>query len=308
LVTACFFCPKELLLYVFILMLLVPKISKVSILTEKYLAIEEEWFANFLVNQNLLLTNAMKVEEPKVNYVSLNSYSERELGWMGISAKSFEGKMVAIIPVEGVMSRGWSWDGCNTEWIGRQVQIAAENVNVVASVLKMNTPGGSVNVTSELGFIVDKCAKVKPILSHTAFMCASAGLWVDSQTTESWIGTGATIGKGSLGIIATYMSVAKKMEKEGIDVKVLRSKGSENKALLNIYEPLNDAALAQEQKLIDAMRTEFLGAVMKKRPKVSADIGGEMFYGRDVIKAGLADYMGDLDAVVKRALFLAVKG
>jgi protease-4 len=273
------------------------------LLTERYLAINEAWLANAIQNMNAFMPMA---DRPMVQFMAANAYTERELGWLGISTVKANGKLVACIPVSGPLSLGWSWSGTNTEWVAQQLQIARENVNVAAVILKMNTPGGTVNGTAELAAEVDKTSKKMPVIAYTSYMCASAGLHIASQATENWIGS-KTTGMGSLGIMGTYMSAAEKLKNEGIEVVVLRSKGSENKALLTQYEPLDKGALAKEQTLIDTMREEFLATVMKKRTRVSADIDGDMYYGADAIRAGFADYMGDMNAVIKRALYLGLK-
>lgn len=274
-----------------------------NILTEKYLAIEEEWFANWLNSYNTPMTT--KIEDPKVEFMAANSYSKRELGWMGIDAEEANGKMVAIISISGILSPEWSWGGTSMQWLGRQITLAADNINVVGMVLRMNTPGGTVNGTAALAKVIKNAGK--PVIAHTEFLCASAGLWLASQAKEHWIASNKTTGVGSLGVMATYISIAEKLKKEGTDVRVLRSKGSEDKALLNMMEPFNDKALAEQQMLIDIMREEMLAGVTSGRPKVSQKITGAMYYGQSAIDAGLADYTGDLSAVVKRAFYLGLK-
>ena len=277
-----------------------------NILLEKYLAVDEAWYAQFI---RTLGGNAAtsKIEIPKVEYHAANSLSQRELYWLGIdSAKNMDGKLVAVIPVRGFLAPYWNYSGTNTEWLAEQMKIAADNVNVVSIVNKFNTPGGAVNGTSGCAEIVAKAAKVKPVISYTPYFCASAGLWLDAAATERWILSKTTTAKGSLGVMATYISQAEKLKNEGYDVRVLRSAGSENKNLLNPMEPIDEKALAEEQKLINSMRQEFLGFVLQNCPKVSANIGGEMYYGSGIITAGLADKVGNLEDVIKRAFYLGL--
>jgi len=275
-----------------------------NILTDKFLAIEEEWLANWI---NSFQPNAIaqQFKEPQVEHVAVNAYSQRELGWLGIDSQEADGKLVAIISISGVLSPEWSWGGVSMQWIGRQISVACDNVNVVAVVLRFNTPGGTVNGTAALAKTIANAGK--PVIGHTEFLCASAGLWLSSMCKEHWIASAKTTGIGSLGVMATYTSMAKKLEKDGIDVRVLRSKGSEDKSLLHMMEPFRDKALADQQMLIDTMREEMLAAILSKRTKVSPKISGAMFYGQAAIDAGLADRVGDLDAVIKRAFYLGLK-
>lgn len=268
-----------------------------SLLTEEYLAIDEGWMKNYLTDQK----TADKEDRPQTNLVAANELTQNELRWyFGISSTKINGKLVAIIPITGVMSKDWY--GTNTQWVRRQIQIAADNVNVVAIVLSMDTPGGAVNGTAALAKEVAN-SKV-PVLAHTEYMCASAGIWVASKAREHWISSDKTTGLGSIGVISVVMSMAEYNQKQGFDFRVLRSVGSEDKATLHPMEPINEKALEREQQLINDMRVEMLGDIRASRPQISEKITGAMFYGRDAINAGLADKVGSLEDTIKRAFFL----
>lgn len=275
-----------------------------GILSEKYLVIEQDYLANMIGSMNMPtgVIKHVKHEEPKVDLVvAANSYSPEELRWYyGINTEKSKTGLVAIIPLNGVMSRD-GWYGANTTWIARQIMIAAENTEVTGIVLRVSSPGGAVDGTQYLARLIAEIKK--PIVSWVSHMGASGALWVMSQTTEIWLESKIT-SVGSLGVMSTIVSYAGQLQKEGIDVRVLRSKGSENKALLNPYEPINDDAIKEEQGVIDMIKGEFLGDVRGKRPQVSADIDGKLYYGNDAIKIGFADNMGSLRDAVKRADFL----
>lgn len=273
-----------------------------SLLTEKYLAIEESWMREYLKAPK----SSDKEDRPQVELVAANEYSQRELWWyFDISTVKIDGKLVAVIPINGPMSKGWNWSGTSTDWVRSQIRIAADNVNVVGIVMAMNTPGGAVNGTAALAKEVG-AAKV-PVIAQTEYMCASAGIWVASKAREHYITSAKTTGLGSIGVISMAFSQHEYNQKQGFDFRVLRSKGSENKALLNPMEPINDQALKSEQALIDNMRVEMLTDVRASRPQISAGIDGAMYYGEDAIRAGLADRVGSLEDAVKRAFYLGIK-
>ena len=278
-----------------------------NMLTEKFLAIDESWLSGY-VNTLKMGLPAVELEKPVVRFESAeNSFSRGELDYyFDIKTENVKGKLVAIVPFQGAMAPNWSrGGGVNTKWLGMQLQIAAENTDVISIVLDMNSPGGTVDGTARLGKIVKGIQK--PVLAAVNMIGASAALVPAAHATETWIASDKTTGMGSLGVMATYISLAKKMAAENYEVAVLRSKGSEDKALLNQMEPFNDKALAEMQGVIDELRVEMLADIMSGRSKISPDISGKMFWGREAIRAGFADYVGDLDAVVKRAAYLGVK-
>lgn len=267
------------------------------------MAIDEAWLHNYVLSNQVAMVIEQKKELPKVEYVAAeNSYSAEELRWyFGISTAQLNGQMVAVIPVFGSLTRGWAGD-TSTEWVSQQLRIAEENVAVVATVLRFSTPGGSINGSAAFGRAVKMCKK--PVLGYVENICASAGLLPAAQCREVWIESKMTTGMGSLGVMITYISVARKMEAEMYDVKVLRSEGSEDKNLLNPNEPLDPKALAEEQILVNKMRVEMLKDIRAGRPQISESVSGKMFYGSEAIKAGFADKVGYLDDVIKRAFYL----
>ena len=271
-----------------------------SLLTENHLAVDESWMKNYLTAHK----TSDKEDRPAMELLAANELTQNELRWYGISTAKIEGKLVAIIPITGVMSKGWDWRGTSTEWVRRQIQVAADNVNVVGIVLSLDTPGGTVNGTAALAKEV-KNAKV-PVLAHTEYMCASAGIWVASAAREHWISSEKTTGLGSIGVISVVMSMVEYNQKQGFDFRVLRSAGSEDKAKLHPMEPIDEKALQGEQSLINDMRQEMLSDIRSSRPQVSENISGAMYYGQSAIKAGLADKVGSLEDVIKRAFFLGM--
>jgi ClpP class serine protease len=270
-----------------------------SFLLERYLAIEEGALATYLNAINNKAVIAGIEDKTPTELVAANNLSRKELGWVGIPSAELDGKLVAVVDLRGFMDPNYS------AYVAAKIRVADENNNVVATVIRANTPGGAVNGTAALAAVIAKAEK--PTLGFTDFMCASAGIYAVSQTNEHWIGSAKNTGVGSVGIMGTYMSEAEKLKNDGYDVRVLRSKGSEDKNLLNSMEPINEAALAEEQLRIDAMRVEMLATIRSKRPRVDPAITGRMFYGSDVIKAGLADYVGDFQAVINRAFYLGLR-
>ncbi|MCP1384460.1 S49 family peptidase [Runella salmonicolor] len=249
------------------------------------------------------------MELPKVEMVAAeNSYSSWEMQYyFGIKTDKQKSGLVAIIPVKGVLAPEWSWGGTNTEWLSQQIAIAIGNEAVSAIVLTGNSGGGAVTGTMAWANSIATAKNQKPIVGHVQGMVASAAYWGFSACNEIFLESATTSAVGSIGVMSVYTSYAKQLEKEGIDVRVLRSKGAEDKALLHPAEALNEDALKEEQKLIDAMRVEFLGAVQSFRPQIINDPGGKLYYGRDAIRAGLADNVGTRSDAIKRADYLARK-
>lgn len=270
------------------------------------LAMSEHEFSQLYKAYQSQVNLKVDFKEPEVRHINaLNTYSPRELGWMGIQTKESESGLVAVIPMKGYMAPEWGYGGFNTEWAARQIEIAAENVSVTSIVLHMRTGGGTVVGSERLATVVKKASEKLPVLGFAEYMVASAGLWPYSQCTETWMDKSPISAIGSLGVMTSMLSLHEKFKADGQDWRVLRSKGSEDKALNHFSEPINEKTVAEQQWVIDTMRESFLATVRAGRPKVSASVSGRMFYGQDAMKAGFVDTRGDLEACIKRADYLA---
>lgn len=279
--------------------------NRESLLAARYLAMEQGAIEVALQTSSVNIQLA-QVEEPKIEFIAAeNTYTEWELRWMGIDTTKMKSGLVAVIPVKGSLSTDWEWRGTNTEWLSRQIEICVGNPLVSSIVLRGNSGGGTVTGTAATAEVVKAANAQKPVVGSVVGMVASAAYWIHSQTAEIYLESAVSSAVGSIGVIGVYVSHAKQLEKEGIDVRVLRSKGSEDKNLLHPAEPINEEALADEQKIIDAMRKEFWSAVQAGRPQITQDPGGKLYYGRDAVRLGLANEVASLSDVIKRADILA---
>lgn len=251
-----------------------------------------------------------KKEPPKMEFVAgINLYTKNELKWyFGIdSAEAQDGKLVAIISVNGVLAPNWNYNGTNTNWLQQQLKIASENPQVHAIVLNINSPGGAVTNTRATAEFIKQVSIKMPVLAFTQSMAASSAYWLFSHCEECFLEDKTYSAVGSIGVMAVLYSQDEFNKKNGFEFRIIRSKGSEDKALGHAMEPINETAVSEMQVLADKLRVEFLNAVISQRPNVDPGISGKMYYGKDAITAGLADSIGDLTAVLKRADFLARK-
>lgn len=281
--------------------------TRERLLAERHLAMEDA-HANAILNTQTIQFNFAKIEEPKVEFVAAeNAYSEWELNWMGIGTNQTKSGLIAVLPVQGSLAPDWNYGGTSTEWLAKQLDICVGNPLVKGIVLAGDSGGGTVNGTALAANAVKEANAQKPVVGYVKGMVASAAYWIFSQTSEIYLSSATSSAVGSIGVMGVYMSQAEALQKAGMDVRVLRSKGSEDKYALHPAEPINEDALTEEQKIIDAMRVEFFNAVKAGRPQITSDPGGKLYYGRDAIKAGLANEVGTLTDVIKRADVLARK-
>ena len=113
---------------------------------------------------------------------------------------------------------------------------------------------------------------------------------------------------GSIGVLSMHVDASKFYEKEGYKINIIRSDGSEDKALYNSVEPLSAEVLAGVKSELNVIRGTFIKTVKSGRPGIADDVfSGKMYNGKEAIKKGLADSIGFLGDAVYRADLLARK-
>jgi protease-4 len=212
---------------------------------------------------------------------------------------------VQVLEINGVMTRAGEMCSYGTEDISAWIDAANANSNIEAIILKINSGGGDVDGTIQLGQKVKNSRKL--IMAFVASDAGSAAYWVASQCKEVNLESSASY-VGSIGVLAMHVDASQKLENDGYKVEIIRSDGSEDKALFNSVERISDEARASLKADMNATRADFISTVKAGRPKISEDVfSGKMYRGKEAIKKGMADRIMTLDEAASRALWLARK-
>jgi len=167
---------------------------------------------------------------------------------------------------------------------------AVANPAVNSIMLMVKSGGGSVSGVSETAKFVQSVDKIKPVITYSSSMMASAALWLGLSARKSYV-SDTTIA-GSIGTVTVLFSDYRQMQAEGVDAVVVRS--GKYKALGGSLEPISDLVIAETQKDIDYLADLFLTYVAERRGvnKVSADSlfgQGRTFIGKQAVDVGLVD-------------------
>lgn len=208
---------------------------------------------------------------------------------------------VAVLNLVGAMERYGNWWGVSTEQTGQIIDIVNSDPAIEAILLRIDSPGGAVNGTAALADIIKNNAK--PVGAWVAGMAASAAYYVGSQASFIKAESKKASFIGSIGVLEILVDQTQQLANEGVKITILRAAKSQNKALLNPYEPAPDAALAEEQKMLNAIEGEFHKAVKAGRPGISDQVFADqakMYDGATALKLGMIDSIGSLaDAVAE---------
>lgn len=206
---------------------------------------------------------------------------------------------IAVVDIQGALMKNDQYCGpAGMESIGAWIKAADTNPNIDGIILKVDSPGGTVDGTEELGNII-KGTK-KPIVGFINGTMASAAYWIGSAT-DTLIANGATAHIGSIGVMMSFADVQPALEKAGVKFHEVYSSlsGDKNKAF-------RDARQGDYTDIIgntlDPLAQMFTDTVNKNRTgKLSTKenvLTGKMYFAKDAKKFGLIDSIGTMDDAI----------
>lgn len=177
----------------------------------------------------------------------------------------------------------------------RDIQIALDDPAIRAIAISFDTPGGVVNGANELAEAIFAGRQRKPIVAYVGGMAASAGYWLASQASEIVID--ATAAVGSIGVRAVVTDTSKKDAEAG-RIEFVSSQSPGKRADLS-----SDEGRGRIQRQVDALADVFIATVAKGRGVKPDDVvarygGGDVLIGAAAIAAGMADRIGNFEAVI----------
>lgn len=209
---------------------------------------------------------------------------------------------VAIVPVVGPLFRYANLftmlsGATSIGTLATDFTAALEDRAIRGIVLNVDSPGGEVNGIAELAAMIMAARERKPVYAHIGHSGASGAYWIASAAEKVFAAPTALL--GSVGAVMTIRDTRRVDEARGIRTIEIVSSQSPDKRV----DPTTDAGVAKLQAVVDRLGEEFVAAVARQRglsvEKVLADFGkGGLLVGADAVKAGMADSVSTLEAVI----------
>lgn len=181
------------------------------------------------------------------------------------------------------------------------LESAADDAEVKAIVLRVNSPGGSSLASEQLWRAIRSARKKKPVVVSMADVAASGGYYVASAA-DAILAEPATL-TGSIGIYLQRPSFSGLYEKLDIGTELI-TRGA-HAAIAGSDKPLTPAQRKRTEDWIRSLYDEFLDRVAEGRgvqPQEVDRLGqGRVWLGATALGHGLVDEMGGLWAAVQRA-------
>lgn len=209
------------------------------------------------------------------------------------------GPRVGVVEVMGAIS--------DAREVTEALAAFADNDDIEAVVLRVDSPGGSVGPSQEIYEAVRRTAATKPVVASMGAMAASGGFWVSLAADEIFANPGSIT--GSIGVIVQIPDFTGLAELARFDMRIYKS--GPQKDLGNPLRPEDPADAAVFQTLVDDVYAQFVELTAERRgldvETVKTVADGRILTGRDAMAKGLVDGMGGLETAARRALALSEK-
>ncbi len=214
---------------------------------------------------------------------------------------------VAIVPIDGVIAKKMNLfsrisGGASTEMIARDFTQAMNDEDVHSVILNIDSPGGTVDGTADLGDVIFNARGTKPVVAFADGLMASAAYWIGSAADQIYASNDTAI-IGSIGVVSTHVDYSEQLKNEG--VKVTEIYAGKFKRIASEYEPLTKEGKDSMQDHVDYLYSVFVGTVAKHRgvdDKIVLDdmADGRLFIGQQAVDAGLVDGVTTLEALINK--------
>jgi protease-4 len=188
--------------------------------------------------------------------------------------------------------------------IKEQLTKAAQDDNVKAVVLRINTPGGTVTASDiiyhELKMF--KASRKIPIIASIMDVGTSGGYYVAAAADRVLAHPSSVT--GSIGVIMLTVNARGLLEKVGVEATAVTS--GPRKDMGSPFRVMTSEERAIFQGLIDSFYQRFLNIVQEGRPQLQMDqikklADGRIYTGDQAKAAGLVDDIGYLENAIELA-------
>ena len=191
--------------------------------------------------------------------------------------------------------------------LGDKLREAAEDDDVKAVVLRMNSPGGDAFLSEQLWHAVKQLRSKKPVVVSMGDYAASGGYYISSAATRI-VAQPNTL-TGSIGIFGLFPNFSELVQKVGVNVEVVKTNDFADLTISMPYKPLTNEQRALIQRHVERGYDIFLSRVAEGRHMTKAQVDsvgqGRVWLGRKAQTLGLVDKLGGLDVAIKEAASLA---
>lgn len=221
-------------------------------------------------------------------------------------------KKIALIDVDGMIlnarASGLFSDGDNpVSLFHEKLEAAADDPDVKAVVLRLNSPGGAVTASDIMYHDLMKFREKtgKPVVACMMDVAASGAYYL--AMASDCVYAHATTVTGSIGVIMTLYNASGLFQKIGVESNPIKS--GPNKDIGNPGRPMTPEERAILQSVVNCFYNQFVHVVAAGRhlpeERVRELADGRVYSGLEAKELGLIDAVGHLEDAIATAKQLA---
>ncbi|EAV1412615.1 signal peptide peptidase SppA [Salmonella enterica] len=246
------------------------------------------------------LTKQFGWSKTENNYRAISYYD------YSLKTPAGNGGTIAVIFANGAIMDGEETPGnVGGDTTASQIRDTRLDPKVKAIVLRVNSPGGSVNASEVIrAELAAAKAAGKPVVVSMGGMAASGGYWI--STPANYIVASPSTLTGSIGIFGVINTVENSLSSIGV-----HSDGVSTSPLaeISMTKALSPEVQQMMQLSIEYGYKRFITLVAEARKRTPEQIDqiaqGHVWTGEDAKANGLVDSLGDFDDAVAKAAELA---
>lgn len=248
-------------------------------------------------------------EYSDINSISFADYAAIQAGKVKKEQAAWDDE-IAVIYADGEIVDGRGGEDVAGKRFADIIADVAQDDDIRAVVLRVNSPGGSVIASSQIKEAVDALRSAgKPVVASYGSYAASGGYWISAGC--DYIFSDATTLTGSIGVFGIIPDFSKTVKKIG-HVNMFPVNSNKHSDMYSFMRPLAGEEAEYIQKDIEAIYTAFTGLVAEGRKMTVEDVDnlgqGRVWSGRDALSRGLVDQIGGLKQAIEYAEGLAGGG
>lgn len=204
---------------------------------------------------------------------------------------------VAVLYATGGIDSGGQGQ-MNSEKIVKELNKLAENDDVKAVVLRVNSPGGSAFGSEQMWYAAKQLRAKKPLIVSMSDYAASGGYYM-SCIADTIVAQPTTL-TGSIGIFGMFPNYAGVIDKVGINFSTVKT--NELSDFGNSMRPMTNSERVILQNYVNRGYETFIARCAEGRNVSGNEIKkvaeGRVWTGADALELGLVDVLGGLNDAV----------
>lgn len=206
----------------------------------------------------------------------------------------------ALVNINGLIADG---EMASADNVVTSLRNAFEDEATAGVIIRINSAGGT---PVQAGYIYDEIKRLRekhpdtPLYAVISDMCASGGYYVASAADKIFADKASIV--GSIGVRMDNFGFVEAMQKLGIERRTLTA--GENKAIMDPFSPIDEAARTHMQSLLDDIHQQFITAVTEGRgDRLKTDareiFSGLIWTGQQSLELGLVDELASSSQVAR---------